>query len=118
MKKAYERLLVKPSCCRRPQHIGDASGMITKNSSSSGVDQPELRVLQRAELERSCQPFGRAWNIMCRCQALEQEAVKLKLPWRPQDFKDFRAMGYLLRKAANREWNKPRRKKAYCSQLR
>jgi hypothetical protein len=27
-------------------------GMITKNSSSSGVDQPELRVLQRAELEK------------------------------------------------------------------
>ena len=27
-------------------------GMITKNSSHSGVDQPELRVLQRAELEK------------------------------------------------------------------
>jgi len=26
--------------------------MITKNSSSSGVDQPELRVPQRAELEK------------------------------------------------------------------
>jgi len=27
-------------------------GMITKNSSSSGVDQSELRVLPRAELEK------------------------------------------------------------------
>jgi hypothetical protein len=26
-------------------------------------------------------------------------------------FKNARAMGYLLRKAANREWNQPRRKK-------
>jgi hypothetical protein len=34
-----------------------------------------------------------------------------KLTWRPQDVKDARAMGYLPRKAANREWNQPRRKK-------
>ena len=54
MKRAYERLLVNPSCSGRPQGIGDATtmGMITKNSSSNGVDQPELRVLQRAELEK------------------------------------------------------------------
>ena len=44
-------------------------------------------------------------------QTLKQEAVTLKLPWRPKDVKDARAMGYLLRKAANREWNQPRRKK-------
>jgi hypothetical protein len=31
--------------------------MITKNSSRSGVDQPELRVLQRAEMEKRHQPF-------------------------------------------------------------
>ena len=32
-------------------------GMTTKNSSSSGVDQPELKIIQRAELvepRRSC----------------------------------------------------------------
>jgi hypothetical protein len=29
----------------------------------------------------------------------------------PQDVRDARAMGYLLRKAANREWKQPRRKK-------
>ena len=40
-------------------------------------------------------------------QTLKQEAVTLKLPWR---LKDVRAMGYMLRKAANREWNQPRRK--------
>ena len=43
-------------------------------------------------------------------RALKQEAVTLKLPWRLKDVKDTRAMGYMLRKAANREWNQPRRK--------
>jgi hypothetical protein len=54
MKRAYERLLVKPSCSGRPKCIGDVQyhGMITRNSSGSGMDQPELRVLQRAELEK------------------------------------------------------------------
>jgi hypothetical protein len=27
------------------------------------------------------------------------------LPWRLKDVKDARAMGYMLKKAANREWN-------------
>jgi hypothetical protein len=55
MKRAYERVLVKPSCSGRPKCTGDASttyGMITKNSRGSGVDQHELRVLQRAELKK------------------------------------------------------------------
>jgi hypothetical protein len=34
----------------------------------------------------------------------------LKLPWRLKDVKDARAMGYMLRKAANSKWNQPRRK--------
>jgi hypothetical protein len=37
-------------------------------------------------------------------QTLKQEAVALKLPWRLKDVKDVRAMGYMLRKADNREW--------------
>ena len=49
-------------------------------------------------------------------QTLKQEAVTLKLPWRLKDVKDARDMGYsadreLTGKAANREWNQPRRKK-------
>jgi hypothetical protein len=43
-------------------------------------------------------------------QTLKTEAVTLKLPWRLKDVKDTRVMGYMLRKAANREWNQPRRK--------
>jgi hypothetical protein len=43
-------------------------------------------------------------------QTLKQEAITLKLPWRLKDVKDAKAMGYMLRKAANREWNQPRRK--------
>jgi hypothetical protein len=42
---------------------------------------------------------------------LEQEVITLKLPWTPQDVRAVRVVGYLLRKAANREWNQPRRKK-------
>jgi hypothetical protein len=38
-------------------------------------------------------------------QTLKKEAVALKLPWRLKDVKDARVMGYMLRKAANREWN-------------
>ena len=43
-------------------------------------------------------------------RTLKQEAVILKLPWRLKDVKDARGMGYMLRKAAIREWNQPRRK--------
>ena len=41
------------------------------------------------------------------------EAVRLKsrLPWKTQDVRDARAVGNLLRKAAHREWNQPKRKK-------
>jgi hypothetical protein len=34
----------------------------------------------------------------------------LKLPWRHKDVKDASAMGYMLRKAAKKEWNQHRRK--------
>ena len=46
---------------------------------------------------------------MCGTQTLKQEAITLKLPWRSQDSQDARAVGYLLRKTANR--NYPRREK-------
>ena len=43
-------------------------------------------------------------------QTLKQEAVTLKLPWGLKDLKDARAMWYMLRKAANREWIQLRRR--------
>ena len=49
-------------------------------------------------------------------QTLKEEAVTLKLPWRLKDVKDASAMGYMLRKAANREWNQE--KAVCCSQQR
>jgi hypothetical protein len=52
----------------------------------------------------------RSPNDQVESQKLKQEAVTLKLPWRLKDVKDARAMGYMERKAANREWNQPRRK--------
>jgi hypothetical protein len=51
-------------------------------------------------------------------QTLKQEAVTLKLPWKPQDVLNDRGMGYLLRKSANRDWNQPRKKEVYCNQQR
>ena len=36
--------------------------------------------------------------------------AKPGLSWRPQNIEDDRAMGYLPRKVANREWNQPKRK--------
>jgi hypothetical protein len=42
-------------------------------------------------------------------QTLKQKTVTLKLPWRLKDVKDAKAMGYMLKKAANREWNQLRR---------
>ena len=42
---------------------------------------------------------------------IETRSCNIKLTWRPQDVQDVRAMGYLLRKVANREWNQLRRKK-------
>jgi hypothetical protein len=110
IERAYERLLVKSSSSRRSQCIYwrcQYHGMITKHSSTSGVDQLEL---QRAELEKWPKPFGGVQKIMCRSQILKQEAITLKLPWSPQDVWDARTIGYLLRKAANREWNQLKRK--------
>jgi hypothetical protein len=48
---------------------------------------------------------------MCRSQTLENEAVRLKVLWRPKNIQDVRAMGYMLKTAANRKKNLPRRKK-------
>jgi hypothetical protein len=77
-------------------------GMITKNSSCSGVDQPEFRVLQRAERRAGevMPAFRRSPKDQVESQTLKQEAVTLKLPWRLKNVKDA-----MLRKAANREWN-------------
>ena len=40
------------------------------------------------------------------CEALKQKPA---LPWRSQKVREARTMGQLLRKAANREWNQPRK---------
>jgi hypothetical protein len=68
------------------------------------VDHSELRVLQRAALEKGCQPFGVV-------PTLKKEAVTLKLPWKHKNIQDARVLDYLLRQPANREWNQARRKK-------
>lgn len=77
-----------------------------KSSSSSsrirGINQSLERYRGWGELEKWPKSFGGAHKIMG-SQTLEQETITMKLPWRLQDVQDARAMGYLLRKAANRE---------------
>jgi hypothetical protein len=73
--------------------------------------QLEPRVLQRAELEKQSKPFGEAQRIMCGSQIMEQEVVKLKLIWKTQSFKDARAVGYLNKKATNKEGKELRKMK-------
>jgi hypothetical protein len=111
MKRAYERLLVKPGCSERPQQIGDAStiGWSPRTAVAVEWSQPEPRVLQRAELEMWPKTFGEAQEIMFGFQTLEQEAIMLKLPWRLQNVQEARAMRYMLRKAVNGEWNQRKR---------
>jgi hypothetical protein len=46
------------------------------------------------------------------------EAVKMKYGWhwRPQNVGDARAVGYLLKKAANKVWKQPtQEREMYCS---
>jgi hypothetical protein len=57
--------------------------MITENISNMEKSQSEYSVLQRVELKKWYKPFGGAQKTICGSQTLEQEAVKLKLPWRP-----------------------------------
>jgi hypothetical protein len=47
----------------------------------------------------------------------ETEKVKLGLPWRPQDAGDVRVLGYLLKNAANRERNQPKRNKCVVDRV-
>jgi hypothetical protein len=47
---------------------------------------------------------------MCESMTLEQEGVKLKFPWSPQDVRDAKVVGYQLRKSAKREWKQTKRK--------
>jgi hypothetical protein len=72
--------------------------MTTNSSSNSEVESKSATEGRSGEV---IQALWRSPEIMCGSQTLEQEAVKLKLSWRHQDVKD--AVGYLPRKAANRE---------------
>ena len=78
--------------------------MITKSSSFGGLNNLNLECYSGQKWRGVCKSFGGAQKIMCGSQTLEQEAVKLKLPWRPQDVRGARVTGCLPRKAANREW--------------
>jgi hypothetical protein len=46
------------------------------------------------------------------CKAMK---VKPELSWRPQHVNDTRALGYLVRKAADRGWHSSREREVCCS---
>lgn len=79
-----------------------------------GVYPPEPRVLQMSKLEKWSKPFGGVTPHMCKSQTLEQEGVKLKLPWRPQD--DARAMDTCWGKLLTGSGTTQKKKKICCSQ--
>ena len=76
---------------------------MSRKNSPVERSQPELRVIQTAELKKWPYLSGGLQKIMCGSKTLEQEAVTLRLPSRPQDLWDVRAVGYLLRKTSQRE---------------
>jgi hypothetical protein len=80
--------------------------MITKKARPV-VDQPKLRALQRAEMEKLSHLFSRSQKFICGSQTLKQEAGTLYLHWRTQDDRDARDVGYLLRTVANRLGTSP-----------
>jgi hypothetical protein len=65
-------------------------------------------VPQKAEPKKGSKLFGKTHKILYGFQALETEAVRLGLTWRPQNDKGARVVGYLLKKAAYRDWNQAR----------
>ena len=54
---------------------------------------------------------GCPWLEAYKSHCIKLSSWSLDCLWRPQEVGDFRTMGYLLRRAANREWNQPKRKK-------
>ena len=68
-----------------------------------------LECYREQSWRRDTNPLEEPRRLCIPEQELKQEAVTLKLPWRTQDFWDARALGYLLRKAANREGNQLRK---------
>jgi hypothetical protein len=79
-----ESLLVKLSCSRRPQCVGDASTLGWLPRTALAVKWINLSLeCYRGQSWRSdaSQPFGEAQKLMCGPQTLKGEAVTLKLPW-------------------------------------
>ena len=90
-----------------------AMGYMLRKAANREWNQPRRKqfvAVNKDEKGKVMPALRRSPKDQVESQTLKQEAVTLKLPWRLKDVKDARAMGYMLRKAANREWNQPRRK--------
>jgi hypothetical protein len=69
------------------------------------------------QLKQKTPLFWRCWyhgmttkNSSSRSCVAEAMKVNPESPWRPQEVRDDRDMGYLPRKGVNREWKQPKRK--------
>jgi hypothetical protein len=69
-----------------------------------------LKIATEGRAEEMMSALWRNPEIMCGSQILKHEAVTLNLPRRSQNVQEARAAGYQLTKAANSEWNQPRKK--------
>jgi hypothetical protein len=112
IKGVYETLLVKPGCIEKPQCLRDVNTMGWQPRIATAIEwsQPDPEVLQWAELKTWPKVFWITQNITSESQKLIEEYVILQLPWWLQGIWVVRAVEYLLRETANREWNQPKRK--------
>ena len=75
IKGAYERLLVKPSCSEKPQHVRNASTMGWSPGRAAAMrwSQPDPGVLQRGRAGNVTRDLWKGQTIMCGSQTWEQE---------------------------------------------
>jgi hypothetical protein len=119
MKRAYERLLVMPSCSGRPQCIGDASTMGWSPRTAAAVEWVNLSLeCYRGQSWRRCQPFVRSPEDHVWIPDSETRICNIEVALRPRDVWDARAVGYLLRKVAKRGVELVQEEEVCCSQQR
>jgi len=92
IKRAYERLLVRPSCSIRTQCIGDASTMGWSPRTAAAMEWINLSLACCRGQSWRCEARPLEGPRWCGSQTLKQEFVTLKLPWRPQDIWDVKSL--------------------------
>jgi len=105
MKRAYDRLVVKPSCSGRPQY--------TVHASTMGWSSRTAAVLQSSTESRAGEVTSALWRSAedhVWIPDIGPRSCEIEVALVTPNVQGARVMRYLLRKAANREWIQPKRK--------